>query len=302
MRKINSEGGQIILILLLVMTVALAIGLSLVQRSITDISISTRLEESSRAFSAAEAGIEKALAGTGSTDITLENNSTANVTDTGLLPVDNQALEYPPLGKEEIAHVWLADPNADFKKSEGQYYNQPSIDVYWGSEEAKSAVDEEKPALEVTIVYKNSSGYQTKKYYLDPATQRTATNGFQAPDGSSFVCGGAVSKINTIFSSGTSLDRQFYCKANLSGLSSTLILLRARLLYSNNSHPFAVSPRRDNSCSSSQAACSLPRQVKIVLSKGSFGNTQRTIQLFKIDKVVPFYLDYAIFSSASISK
>ena len=57
------EKGQIILILLLVMTVALGVGLTIVQRSLTDISTSTKVEQSSRAFSAAEAGIEKALQG-----------------------------------------------------------------------------------------------------------------------------------------------------------------------------------------------------------------------------------------------
>lgn len=299
-----SQNGQIVLILLLVMTVALAIGLSLVQRSITDISTSTKLEQSSRAFSAAEAGIEKALGGGGSTTVTLENNSTANVTDSGLLPAENQALEYPPLGKEEIAHVWLADPNADFKSSGGgKYYDQPSLDVYWGLPGSSTLGDGEKPALEVTVLFKDQPGtYQTKKFYLDPVLQRTATNGFQPPDGSLFVCSGALPKINTIFSVGILQDRQFYCKANLAGLSPTLILLRARLLYSNSAHPFAVVPKSNNACSSSQVKCSLPKQVSIVLSKGTSGNTQRTIQLFKIDKVVPFYLDYAIFAAGAINK
>ena len=57
----NNERGQIILVLVLVITVALAIGISVVQRSLSDISTSTKVEESSRAFSAAEAGIERAL-------------------------------------------------------------------------------------------------------------------------------------------------------------------------------------------------------------------------------------------------
>jgi len=299
------QKGQVVLILLLVMTVALAIGLALVQRSISDISTSSKLEQSSRAFSAAEAGIEKALGGSGSFDnFSLENNSVAKVVDSGLLPQDNQALEYPPISKEEIAHVWLANPDADFKTtSAGQYYNQPAVDVYWGLPEAATVADDEKPALAVTIIYKDQAGvYQTKKFYLDPALKRIATNGFQAPDGNTFTCGALVPKINTIFSKDPAEDRQFYCKARLTGLVPTLILLRARILYSNSSHSFAVAPRNDAKCVDSQTACSLPKQVKIVLSQGTSGSTQRSIQLFKINKVVPFFLDYAIFSAGAINK
>lgn len=62
MRKIaKNQEGQTLIILLLVMVVALAIGLSVATRSITDLRISTQTEQSSRAFSAAEAGIEEAL-------------------------------------------------------------------------------------------------------------------------------------------------------------------------------------------------------------------------------------------------
>ena len=44
--------ATIILILVLVMTVALAIGISVIQRSLSDISTATKVEQSSRAFSA----------------------------------------------------------------------------------------------------------------------------------------------------------------------------------------------------------------------------------------------------------
>ena len=61
MRLMKKNSGQIILIVLLIMVVLLTIGLALVVRSVTDIRISTETKESTRAFSAAEAGIEDAL-------------------------------------------------------------------------------------------------------------------------------------------------------------------------------------------------------------------------------------------------
>src|SRR3989344_5511027 len=100
----SKESGQVILILLLIMTVALGIGLSLVQRSLGDISTSIKVEQSSRAFSAAEAGIESAIKGNLTGVNFPDAKSSATVVST--VPELGQALEYPPIGKEEIAHFW----------------------------------------------------------------------------------------------------------------------------------------------------------------------------------------------------
>src|SRR5687768_11168985 len=97
--------GQVILILLLVMTVGLAIGLSVIQRSLSDVTTASKIEQSSRAFSAAEAGIERALKGncTDNNCVNLNNSSQAVVQDSGSVPAiatnGNQqiALEYPPI-------------------------------------------------------------------------------------------------------------------------------------------------------------------------------------------------------------
>lgn len=53
--------GQVALVVVLAMVVLLTIGLSVISRTVTDIRISKETEESTRAFSAAEAGIEEAL-------------------------------------------------------------------------------------------------------------------------------------------------------------------------------------------------------------------------------------------------
>src|SRR3990167_5301279 len=60
-RFIFLNRGQIILILVLITVVGLTIALSLVSRTISDIRITSQIEQSSKAFSAAEAGVETAL-------------------------------------------------------------------------------------------------------------------------------------------------------------------------------------------------------------------------------------------------
>jgi hypothetical protein len=59
--KNKTRKGQVAIIVMLLMIVILAIGLSLVSNTITDLNISSGEEEGLRAFSAAEAGIEEAL-------------------------------------------------------------------------------------------------------------------------------------------------------------------------------------------------------------------------------------------------
>src|SRR3990167_4248462 len=53
--------GQILIIVLLIVVVALAVGLSVASRNITNLRISTQTEQSQRAFTAAEGGVEDIL-------------------------------------------------------------------------------------------------------------------------------------------------------------------------------------------------------------------------------------------------
>ena len=59
--KRRYQQGQAVLIVLLVAALALGFGLSIISRSTTDVKISEQEDQASRAFNAAEAGIENAL-------------------------------------------------------------------------------------------------------------------------------------------------------------------------------------------------------------------------------------------------
>ncbi len=285
----RNQRGQVVLILVLVMTVALAIGLSVIQRSLSDVSTSSKVEQSSRAFSAAEAGIEKSIqsgANVSSTD--LGNNATIDGVQASPIPAANQALEYPKLAKEEMAQVWLADP-----QSLAQKYNQSSIDIYWGLPDTTS----DKPAIELTVIYLSGGNYLPSKYFLDSDSTRSGVNHFT---NASTDCS-SVTPPTIDTSMGNS--RKFYCKSTLTDLTTgptpTLMLMRARFLYVSASQSFAVQPKGGN-CGTD--ACSLPVQAKIFTSTGTSGQTQRKVQVFRLDKVVPPFFDFAIFSSGDINK
>lgn len=294
-----NKKGQVILALILVMTVALAIGLSVIQKSLTDISTSTKVEQSSRAFSAAEAGIEKYLQNSiesiNCTAVTCnvsfpDNSSEAKVEGGSLIPAvpaantRQELLEYPPLSKEEIAHVWLADYQSTTGSTPPNcgpnikcHYIQNSLDVYWGNS------DQDKAALELTLVYYDGSKYASRKWYLDHQNaSRISANNFD-----SVPCTGA------------SLAG-FQCHTTLQFTelqAAGQILIRARLLYNSSSQPLAV--QAVGTCG---ADCSIPPQARILESTGTSGETQRKVSVFQLNKVVPPYFDYAIFSAGEISK
>ncbi len=293
-----NQKGQLILTLILVMTVALAIGLSIVQKSLVDVSTATKVEQSSRAFSAAEAGIEKALkttnCGTSCNVSFSENNSSATVDDSSLIPptpssgTQQDPLEYPPLAKEDIAHVWLADPNSSPPSPPSTcgpaivcFYTSSSLDVFWGNSSS------DKAALELTIIYYGvdpvdgvSKYLSLKKYYDNPSANRSANNFEQVGN-----CSLGGNKPSTTAAYRTKYgDNSYQCKVTLSSLPSGLILLRARLLYNTQSQPFAVQPPANLTCG---AACSIPAQARILVSTGISGAIfQRRVKLFHLIKLV----------------
>lgn len=273
--------GQIILILLLLITVGLGIGLSIIQRSLSDVSTSSKVEQSSRAFSAAEAGIERVLSG-GQSNFQLESSQVS--VDNKQIPDPGQALEYP-ITKEEIAHFWLVSP-ADLASE--AYPSNSSLNIYWG-EVGSSTSD--SPAIELSFIYKDTSGnYKNKKFFYDLDGSRRANNGFSDPGS----C--AHSPISTSISP---TAKSFRCKVTINTDVATfpalsqLMILRARVLYTAISSPVALQ---------SATSKSLPKQARVLTSIGTVGDVQRRVQLIRVDKVVPFFFDYAIFSAGEISK
>jgi len=59
--RTSMKSGQILIIVLLIVVVTLAVGLSVASRNITNLRISTQTEQSQRAFTAAEGGVEEVL-------------------------------------------------------------------------------------------------------------------------------------------------------------------------------------------------------------------------------------------------
>jgi Tfp pilus assembly protein PilX len=197
----SKSSGQALLIIVLIMAVGLTIGLAVVSRSVSNIKISEQTEEASRAFSAAEAGIEEALKsltiGTFEGELTSESRYKTTVVMVG---EGVQQFIFPQeIQVDKPETVYLARYNTDGTLT--QFYTGNSIDVCWNG----------NAAIEASLYY-NSGGYKVARYVVDPVSNRTP--GAELP--SSGSCAGLTRKKTLTLPSGVGV---------------TLLFLRLKVLY-----------------------------------------------------------------------
>lgn len=291
MSNINQK-GQMIIILLLVMLVSLSIGVAITQRATSNLATSTQSEQSSQAFSAAEAGIETALNNPLSSQIVnLGNNSKAQVATLGKLPTpgDPIAIEYPPVGKEVVTQFSFEDPSYPYQK--------PSFEVWFGNCDVSppcfNLTDNIAPAVEVNVISYDESihDYKSSKYYFDFASSRALKNNFNN-------CVDYVVSTDTILKRGSPFACRVVvppasgCKAPCGAFISPASLVRVRLLYANQNQKIALVPINGF----------FPPQVEIFNSTGTAGQSQATVQVFRSKDLVPPWFDFAVFSLNSIKK
>lgn len=185
---ISDEKGQALLIVALVMVVVLTVGLALVSRSITNQRLTTEEDNSQRAFSAAEAGVELALksgANIGSS-IDLDNRSAIrSVTVTAVNGTEIRLKGDSVIEKDEGAQVWLAP-----HPSLSPVWTGTFMTVYWGSGSDVCSPSDASPssggnsmaAIEIIVMTGTKANPTTKRYPIDPCSDRQAANKFDAPD------------------------------------------------------------------------------------------------------------------------
>lgn len=298
-----NESGQILIALVLTLLTILTIGLIVIQRSTTDISTSTQNDQASRAFSAAEAGIEQALQANTTIPLqnSLSNNASFVVSPSARLPLPGQAFEYFATTRGEVAQVWLANLSDPLLSP---YYMREQMYVYFGD---PNATGNASAAVEINLVTRNNGTgeYVSQRWFYDTISR---SNGFTR-------CGDDTSSllnplpINTSLSSDGTVtsDRSFKCRVRINTFAQpatvtpanpgiTPIMIRARVLYGDKQQ-FAVAPIPNGT-----AGDDIPPQATIYTSIGLSGQSRKTIQVMKVDGVVPFFFDYAVFSTADIIK
>lgn len=276
--KDRYSSGQALLIILLIMAVALTIGLSVVSQSIVDIRLSQQQEESARAFSAAEAGLESLLA-TGVAPesfegftITTETKELGN-SDSFIFPKEIKA--------GDIQIVWLVGHNSDGEPDPGvDQFNGTEIRVFWGNSGTPSN-NETTPALEATLFYKEGNDYRTIKYTGDPNTNRRTTNNFQQASDAGY----------------TLQQKTFQFRKMIQNMPAGVMYyaLRLKLIYnSDQPHILGVRGIGDN----------IPLQGHCYQVKASKQETgiSRKVEQCQLYKSLPSIFDYVLFSESDLAK
>ncbi len=298
--QLKSIKGQILPAFLIIMAIGITITLSLISRTTTDIRTTTTTEQSSRAYNAAEAGVEDALKklesgdivpGGGSGSTAGQTSYTYTVTNVGS---SNKAFVAPePLAADSILQVWLAN-----YQTLSPVYNNPRIKIYWGNPGTNVAAAT-SPAVEVSLVYRNKSTgvFGTQKWYYRP-TGSSIPSGFNPSTEVSTTPLTINEDDNNLAAKQSfafSISEGGNSGINLSKINYTNndpILLRIRMLYNSDAgHVLAVVPY--------DASSQLPIQGHQIESTGvAPSGATRRIKVFRSFPSPASLFDYALFDGS----
>ena len=271
----KNNKGQALLLVLLAMAVIITVVLSVASRSITDLVVTTQDEESLRAFSAAEIGVEKALI-IGSDIPQTQIGDATYTAEVGGFPSGSLDYVYPfTVSESESATVWFMshDPTTGQLtcSSPNICYRRTSVRFCWG--------ETTSPAVEFTFYYESGGVTRIERAAYDPSSSRRASNGFRAPSGTCRAGGKTYRHSATIAMSSLGVN------------ISTLRFARVRALYDDLS--FAAV---------GLGGSPLPPQGRRVESTGSVGDATRKVEVYALFPDTPSIFDTALFSSGGLSK
>lgn len=298
MKLINKNiKGQALVLVLLSMSVVLTIVLFILSRSITDIATSTSHEEAVRAFSAAEAGIERALVvGAGTGNISL-GDASYNASVTGFAS-GTKSFNYPiSVESGGTATIWFSehDQNGNIV-CDGTHpcFTGSQFRVCWGKAGTPSD-SATTPAIETIIFYETTpedpATIKIARGAYDPRASRASTTGFATSDSGTCNINNVTYQFQkTITFSSLGIPAGSY---NTAG---GLVMARVRMFYNTTEN-------QDIATTVNFAGSSnLPSQGQQIESTGVSGNSTRKVRFFQGWPEVPVPFEYAIYSSTSLTK
>ena len=290
-KKLNSQ-GQILIVVLLIMVVALAIGLSVATRSLTNLRVSTQSEFSQRAFSAAEAGIEKAL---GSGNANFADNFTVDVGGSSVaVDVTSQSLAYV---ESVLASGGVQEIKVDTQAPQNR--TATSIVLYWGNNATGSDERTNVPSIEYTLVDVDGSGNVIIPPNVGSVRGKAAMNPPGSTRANGFLTGTAPASGFT--SPG---GKSFQAKTEIF-LNANTKIVRIRAIYNT-----ATIYVESGTSSINVSPAVIPQQVDITVSKakvpigeeGGQSNLTRAVQVVKSKPALPAIFDYVLFGANGIIK
>ena len=289
------QSGQALLLVLLSMAVILTIVLSVLSRTITDITVTSKEEEASRAFAAAEAGIEKALIiGSNTGDFDNGASFAATISNFGL---QQSEYIYPEkLLSGETAIIWFVDHDEDdgtLTCGTGECFSGNTMKICWG-EAGTSGSSDTTPAIEASVFYATTPGdysdVRIARETIDPNTTRRTANNFSAVDSGTCTLDGTEFEFQKTLDF-ASLGIPVLSYSNQNGLQFAKIRILYNTDVANTVGVDVVSSGND-----------LPSQGVRIESEGSSGEANRRIEVFQTFGELPPIFDASVFSPGGIVK
>lgn len=288
------NSGQALVIVLLSLAVVLTLVLSILSRSITDIAVSTNDESAVRAFSAAEAGIEKSLIVGTSLGSTQVGDATYTTTVVGAAEGADYFILPSNLGAGGTATFWLVghDDNGNISCVGESCFVGNTLKICWGDPDA---VGSTPPAVEISIYYAEIPGnYSTVKIArvtADPDNVRRAGNNFgNAETGACNNIGGndyVYGKTTTLSSLGVPIIPRT--------TPGGLLFAKVGMLYNTDQkQPLAIDIAGSGG--------NLPAQGLSITSTGISGDSNRRIQVFQSWPETATSFGFALYSTTGIVK
>jgi hypothetical protein len=284
----KSASGQILVLVLLVVLIGMSIGLSIAARTLSNLKDTTSLNQSNRAFNAAEAGIELALS-------KLNNDPHAcdtNCWSTSLSGVDSVNVTADPIGGNTNAFGLANVSRDDVIQVNLEGYTGSQMNIYWGKS-ADQGNCSSTAAIVVSVVYKQSSTYNLAKKALDKcAADASHNNNFDAASVSNASAADSI----TIQDGSVHTDYGFKTAINVAAgggfipSGAQILLARVRLMYGDSTEQIAISP----------VGANLPNQGQQITSTAVSGQNQRTVKVVRSNATLPAIFDYALFNGSTL--
>ncbi len=285
-----AQKGQVLLVVVLVMVIALTVGLGVASRSITSLRTATEEENSQRAFSAAEAGIEQALKTTITPGTVRQLSNNSQIVNLSVTEIKNTN-EFLVNGgdlieKDEGTDIWLLehqdDGRVNYNTGGWLHVDDQPITLYWGRaldldfcvSGSSTTVQNKTPAIEIVVIYGSKNAPRSTRYGIDPCAPRRGNSSDTV-------------NVNHFSSDDIEYDgenrKTYNIQGKLFAFKKTItisdgMLIRVVPLYSSTSIGVKVPCGSDDD----EEDCSLlPSQGKLIESTGESGSTQRKISVFQ---------------------
>lgn len=266
-RPVSYQRGQVLLAIVLVVTVVLTVSMSVMTRSIVNLKLSSEEDQSQKALSAAEAGIEQSLNAANSGSFSGGfGNSAAFSTNTSQVGGNNFLLNNGKVVvKNEGADIWLSDYASVFNinnNGQGNGNNNQwngTLTIFWGSSSDNCASSETvntMAAIEIIVLSGTMNNPMAQHYVYDPCPGRRAQNNFSLPQG-----GGSVASQSFAYSAQITV--------NTDGYVARIIPLYANTYVGVQNNPV------------------LPAQGTLIDSTGSVGEVKRKVSVYKANPFLP---------------